>query len=71
MEYVDSHSEYTTGEPTVFPLSQDDKEVNLESTSADIKIPNKLSRATFEKTDRGEELNEVNSVDELFESLDS
>jgi len=32
----------------------------------DIRIPNDLTVKTLEKTERGEELNEVSSVDELF-----
>ena len=37
----------------------------------DIKIPNTLTAETLKKSDRGEELHEVNSVDQLFQELDS
>ena len=37
----------------------------------DIKIPNDLTVKTLEKTERGEELNEVSSVDELFQELNN
>ena len=37
----------------------------------DIRIPNDLTVKTFEKTERGEELNEVSSVDELFQELNN
>ena len=37
----------------------------------DIKIPNTLTAETLTKSDRGEELHEVNSVDQLFQDLDS
>ena len=36
----------------------------------DIKIPNKLTADTLAKSDKGEELHEVSSVDELFKELD-
>ena len=36
----------------------------------DIRIPNDLTINTLEKTERGEELNEVSSVDELFQELE-
>ena len=37
----------------------------------DIKIPNDLTVKTLEKTERGKELNEVSSVDELFQELNN
>ncbi len=37
----------------------------------DIKIPNDLTVKTLEKTERGEELNEVSSVDDLFQELNN
>ena len=37
----------------------------------DIRIPNDLTVKTIEKTERGEELNEVSSVDELFQELNN
>ena len=37
----------------------------------DIRIPNDLTVKTLEKTERGEELNEVSSVDELFQELNN
>lgn len=35
-----------------------------------IRIPNELTAATLRKSEEGKELNEVGSVDELFEELD-
>lgn len=35
----------------------------------DIVIPNELTAETFRKSEEGKELNEVGSVDELFEEL--
>jgi DNA-damage-inducible protein J len=35
----------------------------------EIKIPNELTVKTLEKTERGEELNDVSNVDELFQEL--
>ncbi len=37
----------------------------------DIKIPNDLTAKTLDKTERDEELNEVSSVDELFQELNN
>lgn len=37
----------------------------------DIRIPNDLTVKILEKTERGEELNEVSSVDELFQELNN
>lgn len=37
----------------------------------DVKIPNELTAATLQKSKEGQELNEVGSVDELFQELDS
>ena len=37
----------------------------------DIRIPNDLTVKTLEKTERGEELNEVSSVDDLFQELNN
>jgi len=37
----------------------------------DIRIPNDLTVKTIEKTERGEELNEVSSVDDLFQELNN
>ncbi len=37
----------------------------------EIRIPNELTLKTLEKTDRGEELNEVSDVDELFLELNN
>ena len=37
----------------------------------DIKIPNTLTADTLSKSEKGEELHEVNSVDQLFQELDS
>ena len=34
-------------------------------------IPNAETRATFEKTDAGKELNRYNSVDDIFSKLDA
>ncbi len=36
----------------------------------DIKIPNELTLKTIKKSEKGEEIHEVNSVDELFEELE-
>ena len=36
-----------------------------------VKIPNAVTRETFEKTDRGEDLHEYASLDEMFEDLES
>jgi len=35
----------------------------------EVKIPNKLTRETLEKAERGEDVKEFASVDELFEDL--
>ena len=37
----------------------------------EIRIPNDLTLKTLEKTERGEELNEVSNVDELFQDLNN
>jgi len=37
----------------------------------DVKIPNELTIETIAKSERGQELHEVSSVDEMFEELDS
>jgi DNA-damage-inducible protein J len=37
----------------------------------DIKIPNELTEKTLEKVEKGKNLHEVSSVDELFRELDS
>ena len=37
----------------------------------DIKIPNELTLETLKKSEKGEELHEVDSVDELFEELEN
>lgn len=37
----------------------------------DVKIPNELTAATLRKSEEGKELNEVGSVDELFQELES
>lgn len=37
----------------------------------DIKIPNDLTADTLNKSEKGEELHKVSSVDELFQELDS
>ena len=37
----------------------------------DLKIPNELTVQTLIKSERGEEIHQVNSVDELFEELES
>jgi len=36
----------------------------------DIKIPNELTAKTLRKSDAGQELHKVNSVDELFKEMD-
>ena len=35
-----------------------------------VEIPNAVTRKTFEATDRGEDLNTFDSLDEMFEALD-
>ena len=37
----------------------------------EVKIPNELTAATLRKSEEGKELNEVGSVDQLFEELES
>ncbi len=37
----------------------------------DVKIPNELTLETIRKSERGEEVNEVDSVDELFKELET
>jgi DNA-damage-inducible protein J len=37
----------------------------------DVKIPNDLTSDTFIKTEKGEDIHKVSSVDELFQELDS
>jgi len=37
----------------------------------DVKIPNELTAATLRKSEKGKELNEVGSVDELFQELEN
>lgn len=37
----------------------------------DLKIPNELTAETIRKSEAGEELHKVNSVDELFKELES
>ena len=37
----------------------------------EIKIPNKLTAETLIKSEKGDELHSVNSVDELFQELDN
>ena len=37
----------------------------------DLKIPDTLTAETLRKSERGEELHQVNSVDELFKELES
>ena len=37
----------------------------------DIKIPNDLTLKTLEKTERGEDLNDISSVDDLFQELNN
>jgi DNA-damage-inducible protein J len=37
----------------------------------EIKIPNEVTVKTLEKTDRGEELNKVSNVNELFQELNN
>ncbi len=37
----------------------------------EVKIPNKLTETTLRKSEQGKELNEVGSVDELFQELES
>jgi DNA-damage-inducible protein J len=36
----------------------------------DLKIPNSLTAETLRKSERGEELHQVNSVDQLFKELE-
>lgn len=35
-----------------------------------VEVPNAVTRETFEATDRGEDLHEYGSLDEMFEALD-
>ena len=35
-----------------------------------IEVPNKITRQTFEATDRGEELHAYKNLDEMFKALD-
>ncbi|MCH7676550.1 type II toxin-antitoxin system RelB/DinJ family antitoxin [candidate division KSB1 bacterium] len=37
----------------------------------DIRIPNEVTIATLQKSEEGKELNEVSSVDKLFQELDN
>ena len=37
----------------------------------EVKIPNEITAATLRKSEKGKELNEVGSVDELFQELES
>ena len=37
----------------------------------DLKIPNELTAETIRKSEKGEELHQVNTVDELFKELES
>ena len=37
----------------------------------EVKIPNELTLRTIEKSQRGEELHEASTVDEMFKELDS
>ena len=37
----------------------------------EVKIPNELTMKTIEKSERGEELHETSSVEEMFRELDS
>jgi DNA-damage-inducible protein J len=37
----------------------------------EVKIPNELTMKTIEKSERGEELHEASSVEEMFRELDS
>jgi len=37
----------------------------------DIKLPNELTEKTLEKAEKGVDLNEVSSVDELFQELNN
>ena len=37
----------------------------------EVKIPNELTMKTIEKSQRGEELHEASSVEEMFKELDS
>ncbi|MBA4696043.1 MAG: type II toxin-antitoxin system RelB/DinJ family antitoxin [Legionella sp.] len=36
----------------------------------EIRIPNKITQATFEKTDKGEELNDFDSAEDMFRHLE-
>jgi DNA-damage-inducible protein J len=36
----------------------------------DVKIPNRITRETFEKTDRGKDLKSYDSIDDMFKDLD-
>jgi DNA-damage-inducible protein J len=35
-----------------------------------VEVPNPITRKTFDATDRGEDLNTYNSLDDMFEALD-
>ena len=35
-----------------------------------VEIPNETTKKTFEKTDRGEDLNSFESIEDMFEALD-
>ena len=35
-----------------------------------VEVPNKITRRTFEATDRGDELHTYTNLDEMFEALD-
>lgn len=37
----------------------------------EVKIPNDLTAETLSKSDKGEEIHQVSSIDELFQELDS
>ncbi len=37
----------------------------------DVKIPNKLTATTLQKSEEGKELHEVKNINELFEELDN
>jgi len=37
----------------------------------DIRIPNDITLKTLEKTERGEDLNDISSVDDLFQELNN
>jgi DNA-damage-inducible protein J len=36
-----------------------------------INVPNRVTRETFEKTDRGEDLNSYENIDEFFRKMDT